>query len=67
MARAYNIWIVTDEVDNRVVRAFTVKHELVTYLKGMPHPDWRYHSVTRLPDGNLEVPPKWFAIAELLA
>jgi hypothetical protein len=46
MARSQYIYVVTVRGD--IVAGFTVKHELVTWLRNNPAPD---HKVTRINDG----------------
>lgn len=47
MARSHAVWIVTH--DNLPLASFTVKHELVTYLKRFAISDVR---IFKLPDGT---------------
>lgn len=48
MARSSYIYVVTGVLDYEPVAGFTVKHELVSWLKD--HPD--DHFVWRIPDGR---------------
>lgn len=68
MSRSSTIWIVIDE-SHDVVAAFTVKHELVSFL-GRQRTRDKFHlwSLYRVPDnpGIVARPPKEFEIAALL-
>jgi hypothetical protein len=52
MARSAYIWVVFDEMTEDVVAAFTVKHELVTWLTRVEPPIRRWYAITRMRDGG---------------
>lgn len=52
MARAYNIFVVLDE-NRRVVKAFTVKHEMVSWMKVHGEP---WFVIAKLRDGPRGTP-----------
>lgn len=69
MARAYNIYLVVwhdyDGVDPKA--AFTVKHEMITWLRKQPPDDLVGCGVLRMRDGEASGPlTTMFTIAELL-
>lgn len=49
MARSHAVWLVTR--NNEPFMAFTVKHELMSFLETRPY-GWNFWSVYRLPDGD---------------
>lgn len=66
MARSTYIYVVTDRLG--VVAAFTVKHELATWLRSLRVDSAARHRVTRLPDGvHSYTTPTTLDITELLA
>jgi hypothetical protein len=68
MARAYSIWLVVqDDYDGmQPIAAFTVKREMIAFLRKQRREDLFGHSVRRLFDGH-DVEPDEFSIEELLA
>lgn len=67
MARSDYIYITRDP-DGRIVAAFTVKHELRSYLKGLDATDRLYFTVTRIRDGSVSDPrATLMSIAEITA
>ncbi len=66
MARSTYIYVVTDQFGP--VAAFTVKHELVTWLRSLRADSAAHHRATRLPDGvHSYTTPTILDIPELLA
>ena len=69
MARAHTIWILRNCRTKVIVGAWTVKHELVTYLKTREMPQESIeiaYEVVKLRDGKAdnEIPVAWEEILE---
>lgn len=55
MARAHTIWIVVSDTEGVPIRAFTVKHELKTWLDRRPDFLKEYWIIWSMRDGATEV------------
>lgn len=63
MARSTSIYVVTDNRSN-IIRAFTVKRELRTWLERLPVPF--VYTVTTVPDGTGDRAPYSVPAVEIL-
>ena len=63
MARAKTVWVVLGSFDDGPVSVFTVKHELVAWLKA--HPAWPSLHVKVFPDGGGESRKHIIDVSEL--
>lgn len=66
MARAHNIWIVTDYFPGPLT-AFTVKRELVTWLKSLHPAERQCLKVWRVVDASPKYAVVELAVEELIA
>lgn len=68
MARAYNIWVVEEFQNDEwfVIKAFTVKHELISFLNRHTEPETDNFNITRVSDGSGPGNPKQLTVKELM-